>query len=91
MIKIALKHWIYEKCIDVFFETITKNFFFSYKQNEFKPGNKFASIVIKLSDPFTLYHEVPSQERWEEPYVIIYRCTICLKEKLPNTPSKNKW
>ena len=28
MIKIALKHWIYEKCIDVLFEGICRNFAF---------------------------------------------------------------
>ena len=51
MIKIALKHWIYEKCIDVLFKTINNNFLLGHKVNEFKVGDKFEYIVIKDSNP----------------------------------------
>jgi len=66
MIKIALKHWIYEKCIDVFFKAITNNFIFDHKQNEFNPGERFSSIVIKLPNLFKL----------DSNNVKIYTCTI---------------
>ena len=48
MIKIALKHWIYEKCIDVLFKTIGNNFCPGHKQNIFRPGNTFGAITIKI-------------------------------------------
>ena len=47
MIKIALKHWIYEKCIDVLFKAIGNNFCPSHKQNLFRPGDTFLSITFK--------------------------------------------
>ena len=47
MIKIALKHWIYEKCIDVLFKYISKNFLISREQNEFKVRDKFEYIILK--------------------------------------------
>ena len=47
MIKIALKHWIYEKCIDVLFKAIDNNFPEDYRQNLFSPGVMFVTMTIK--------------------------------------------
>ena len=51
MIKIALKHWIYEKCIDVLFKAIDNNFCFGPEKNGFKVGDKFKYIYILSKDP----------------------------------------
>ena len=47
MIKVALKHWIYEKCIDLLFDNITRNF---VHPHEFVPGAYFDTMVYKSRD-----------------------------------------
>jgi len=47
MIKIALKHLIYETCINVFFDKISVNFFNNINDKMFKIGDKFAYINTK--------------------------------------------
>ena len=46
MIKIALKHWIYEKCINAFFEKVNKNFLLSHNPNDFRLGDRFEYITV---------------------------------------------
>ena len=48
MIKIALKHWIYEKCIDVLFEGICRNFAFLNRNilGKIKVGDRFHEILV---------------------------------------------
>lgn len=55
MIKVYLKHFIYEKCITVLFDGIFNNFSAS-KNEEFKVGDGFHSLQVKISDiQTTLY------------------------------------
>jgi len=50
MIKIALKHWIYEKCIDTLFTAISRNFgnpiLETKKIGEIKVGDRFHEIFV---------------------------------------------
>ena len=66
MIKIALKHWIYEMCIDVLFKNIGNNFLLGHEQNEFKVGDKFEYIFLKPNG----FSQVASR---------MYNCTILRK------------
>lgn len=59
MIKIALKHFIYEKCINVLFRNITKNFVHP-KLGDVRVGAKFRWINYRYDssdiDSITLYN-----------------------------------
>ena len=59
MIKIALKHWIYEKCIDVFFEAITNNFLLGHKQNKFNPEGGLPITLIRRIYRYPSLIELP--------------------------------
>jgi len=50
MIKILLKHYIYELCIQQLFRIITRNFDTNPGINGVKVGDRFAKIVIKFKD-----------------------------------------
>lgn len=50
MIKIVLKHWIYEKCINVLFNTIDRNFN-TPTSSRVKIGKCYSKIIID----YTLY------------------------------------
>ena len=60
MIKVALKHFIYEKCINVIFDTIINNF--SLSKRRFNVGDKFAEIKIYRND--------------DSNCIVLYHCTI---------------
>jgi hypothetical protein len=48
MIKVALKHWIYERCLDVLFERIQSNFIgFVVNVNNLKIGDSLELIEDK--------------------------------------------
>lgn len=49
MIKIALKHWIYEKCINVLFDGIKKNFNLS-RNYPVRVGEFYSTIIIKFDN-----------------------------------------
>jgi ADP-dependent phosphofructokinase/glucokinase len=49
MIKIALKHWIYDYCIDMIFNNIGKNFDIC-KNKKFKIGSRFKCIKISARE-----------------------------------------
>lgn len=58
MIRIALKHWIYELCIDKFFERIYKNFsIFDKSLQNYKIGQYIPHLQITREDnvPIDLY------------------------------------
>ena len=52
MIKIALKHWIYEKCIDVFFSVVGRNFDIpvKYPFHSIKVGDKIKMLEARQVD-----------------------------------------
>lgn len=54
MIKVALKHWIYEKCINVLFNNIICNFYIPIK-NILHTGDKFHIIISKTGSPYGLW------------------------------------
>ena len=54
MIKIALKHWIYEKCIDVLFEGICRNF--AYLRKDVTPLTTWTDNELPFWMNYT-YHE----------------------------------
>jgi len=56
MIKLALKYLIYEKCIDVFFEGISKNFFMPRKY-KVEAGRTYHTMIVygSESDGVALY------------------------------------
>lgn len=66
MIKIALKHFIYEKCINVLFDGILNNFSAS-KNGEFKVGDRFHSIQVKFESTRVNLSEIQTT---------LYNCTI---------------
>jgi len=45
MIKVALKHWIYEVCIEQVFNGIAKNF--NSVIRSYKKGDKFSRLIVK--------------------------------------------
>jgi len=53
MIKVALKHFIYEKCIDVLFNAIDKNFMGPYR--EFKVGDTFLYMEMRSNYNYLYY------------------------------------
>ena len=59
VIKVFLKHYIYEKCIDVLFNTIINNFCTKPTKTTFKAGDRLS--FIKIQDPMhgvDLYEDV---------------------------------
>jgi hypothetical protein len=57
MIKVALKHWIYEQCISVLFRKIHSNFIGQcYKNKIFKVGDRFELIVAEYDNQRIYYH-----------------------------------
>lgn len=54
MIKLALKHWVYEQCIDVLFNAVKNNFSDRYR---FKVGDKYVYLAITCVDT-TKWHYV---------------------------------
>lgn len=50
MFNTVIKHYIYEKCIDVFFDNIINNF--SAFSSRFKIGETYKSIIIKQKTEF---------------------------------------
>jgi len=58
MIKVALKHWIYEVCIDVLFSIVKKNFL-SIEMNEdfIKKGRTFRKIIYFEDDISVVFRE----------------------------------
>jgi len=62
MIKVALKHFIYEKCIDVIFDGIINNF--SVSKKRFNVDDRFTEIKVRLTN-------------WSnDRYTVLYDCTI---------------
>ncbi len=64
MIKIALKHWIVEKCINVLFDGVSKNFLKAKNDRlptggvwALIPGDKIYKIVVKHRYRITEYFE----------------------------------
>ena len=56
MIKIALKHFIYEKCINVLFDGIVSNFIIPYK---FNVGDRFNYMWMRSThDRYMYYSDV---------------------------------
>jgi hypothetical protein len=47
VVKIALQHWILEKCIDVFFHNLSRNFLF---KPGLKVGEKLSYLLLKYVD-----------------------------------------
>jgi len=59
MIKTALKHYILEICINMFFSNIKNNFISIKNDNVFRLGNKFIYIHEKMIDgSLYTYHNV---------------------------------
>lgn len=56
MLKIYLKHFIYEKCIDVIFNAIINNFRTPNKLHNVKVGNCFYSITVYTQGRKTVYY-----------------------------------
>jgi len=54
MIKVALKHWIYEVCIEQLFSGITKNFNIG-NFLRFKKGDHFEYIYFRFSETNTIF------------------------------------
>lgn len=48
MIKIALKHWIYERCIDMLFDNIARNF--KVIRTKIKVGDYYRRLVTDDTD-----------------------------------------
>ena len=46
MIKVALKHWIYELCIEQIFENIKNNFVIKLNPYQFKKGEIYTYILL---------------------------------------------
>lgn len=69
MIKIALKHFIYEKCIDVLFNAIENNFCTNTENSEFKIGDTFEHITVAL-------HDLPRGAPRKGLRIVMYDCTI---------------
>jgi hypothetical protein len=55
MLKVALKHWIYEQCISVLFAGISHNFMENF-HGGFKVGDKLSSILTKWEFNPTRFH-----------------------------------
>ena len=57
MIKLALKHFIYDKCLEVFFENIIQNFSsIDTLISSMKVGNRYRRIKINTPDHTKLTH-----------------------------------
>jgi hypothetical protein len=57
MIKIALKHWIYDYCIDLIFKGISSNF--NKTSIQFKRGDKFSLVECWCNDKSRIiFHNV---------------------------------
>jgi hypothetical protein len=55
MLKVALKHWIYEQCIDLIFDGIASNFIgFSYSK-PLEIGDKY-SLIVERGENNEWYH-----------------------------------
>ena len=54
MIRTAIKHYIYEKCIEVFFDSIITNF--KRIPTRFKIGERYTLLIIRQEDQFIELH-----------------------------------
>ena len=62
MIKVAIKHFIYEGCINVFFDSIVTNFRM-VKRTLFQPGDTFTHMKIRINERLDFF-------------AILYDCSI---------------
>lgn len=77
MFKIYLKHLIYEKCINVLFDGILNNFSAS-KNGEFKVGDQFESIQVKLSKMQSTVYNCTIVDIIQGTVLIQYRRSKCV-------------
>jgi len=52
MIKIALKHWIYEQCVNVLFDNIYNNFKVNALVRQLKLGEHYSSIYTRFGSEY---------------------------------------
>ena len=71
MIKIALKHFIYEKCIDVIFNAIINNFKTPTTWHKMKVGDRFNYITIFESPVSRTVYYGPEVVMVENDYFVI--------------------
>lgn len=72
MFRIYLKHFIYEKCIDVLFDGIFNNFIIS-ENKEFKVGDQFESIRALSSNIHTTLYNCNIMDNMQGTVLIQYR------------------
>jgi len=80
MIKVALKHWIYEVCIEQMFAGIFKNFN-SPLMNKLRIGDKFNRIIIKVNSiALRVYTEVEVTGKVGDAYTFAAKTRSCWKK-----------
>ena len=70
LIRVAIKHFIYEKCINVFFNAIINNFGIS-DITEFKTGDEFLHIEVNVDLDSIITDNTPMDFK-----VRLFDCTI---------------
>ena len=71
MLKIYLKHFIYEKCIDVIFNAISNNFSEISKFHKIKIGDTFYSITLHESPTTSIVYYSPKVTEVNDDFFII--------------------